>query len=157
MERHIKGDFEVTADYRDYASTTTGTDWKVPRIELTSYLYPVGAKDHTHVAATYHERKATTEAIMGQVGTRQPDNQFTWTSDTLPQTRSAGRLRLTRKGSRVFHLTAPADSNDWTLIGYRDLAPTELRQLLLQLQSADLTSEVTGVFTNVTIRAEKIE
>lgn len=153
----VKGDFEVTADYRDYSSATTGTDWKVPRVELTSYLYPVGAKDHSHVAAAYHERNATTEAIMGQVGTRQPDNQFTWTSDLVPQTRSAGRLRLSRKGSRIFHLTAPADSNDWTLIGFQDLAPTELRQILLQLQSADPASAATAVFTNFTIRAEKIE
>ena len=153
----IKGDFEVTVDYRDYASTTTGTDWKVPRVELTSYLSAAGAKDHTYVAATYHERKATTESIQGQVGTRQPDNQFTWTSDFLPQTRSAGRLRLSRKGNRVFHLSAPADSNDWTLIGYQDITPTELRQLLLQLQSANPADEATAVFTNVTIRAEKIE
>ena len=61
----IQGDFEVTADYRDYASTTTGTDWKVPRIELTSYLSAAGAKDHTYVAATYHERTAAREAIPG--------------------------------------------------------------------------------------------
>ena len=153
----IQGDFEVTADYRDYKSKSIGTDWKVPRVELASYLYPVGGKDHSHVFAVFHERKADSEAIQGQVGTRGADNQFTWTSDVLSQERSAGRLRLARKGKRVFQLTAPTDSNDWTLVGFNDLGNEDLRQLILSVRSDDLTADVTAILTNFTIRAAKIE
>ena len=153
----IQGDFEVTADYRDYQSKSIGTDWKVPRIELASYLYPVGGKDHSHVFAVFHERKANSEAIQGQVGTRGADNQFTWTSDIFTQERSTGRLRLARKGKRVFQLTAPADSNDWTLVGFNDLDNEDLRQLILSVRSDDLTADVTATLTNLTIRADKIE
>ena len=153
----IQGDFEITADYRDYKSTSIGTDWKVPRVELSSFLYPIGGKDHSHVFAVYHERKANSEAIQGQVGTRTADNQFTWTSDVFSQERSAGRLRLARKGSRHYYLTAPTDSNDWTLVGFNDLGNEDLRQLLLSVRSDDLTADVTATLTKITIRAAKIE
>ncbi len=154
----IQGDFEITADYRDYKSKSSGTDWRVPRVELAASLYqPSDSRTYSHSAAVFHERKVNSEGVIAQLGTRGANNQFTWTTDIHSEERSAGRLRLARKGSRVYYLTAPADSENWTLISFNDLGNEDLRQLLLSVRSSDLAADVTATLTNLTIRANKIE
>lgn len=155
----IQGDFEITADYRDYVSKSAGTDWKVPRVELGVYLHSTAdPANSSYIASVYHERRGNGEAVLGQLGTRGADGQYAYKSDSQPDVRSTGRLRLSRKGSRLFFLTAPtADSNDWQLITHRDLGNEDLRQLILTLRSDDLAAEATATLTNLVIRADKLQ
>ncbi len=54
------------------------------------------------------------------------------------------------RGSRVYYLSAPADSESWTLINFSDLGNEVLCQLLFNLRSDDLAAEAAA---SLTIRA----
>ncbi len=155
----LKGDFEATLSYRDFESTSDKSDWQAPRVEL--HIPIGGANDspqNTHTAQVGHRRAADGKEILtGGVGERQPDGNKAWKTDQVPTKRTAGRLRVVRQGSMIHHMAAEAGSDNFMVTGSRPASEAEVKSMSFTLRSESQASSASVVFTEITIRAGKLE
>lgn len=156
----LRGDFEITLDYRDFESTTDKTDWQIPRIEIH---VPIGGRDNTpantHTATIGHRRrKDGTAVITSGVGVLQPNGQKAWTTSAEHKTeRTSGRLRLMRVGTMISALAAPPGSDEFVLIGSRAAVESDIHSMSFAIRSESKISNATMTLTGVTIRARELK
>ncbi len=155
----LTGDFEATLSYRDFESKSDKSDYQSPRVEI--HIPIGGANDspqNTHTAASGHRRPADgKEIITGGVGELQPDGKKAWKTDQAATKRTAGRLRMIRNGSMIHHFAAEAGSDNFIITGSRPASDAEVKSMSFTLRSESQASSASVVFTEITIRADKIE
>ena len=155
----LKGDFEVTVGYRDFVSNSDKSDWQSPRLEIHCPIGGVNdSPQNTHTVQVGHRRPADGKEILtGGVGERQPDGNKAWKTDQTPTQRTAGRMRLVRRGTILHSMHAAAGSDDFTVLGSRPASDAELKSMSFTLRSESKNSSASFVITEISIRADKLE
>jgi hypothetical protein len=154
----LVGDFEVTLDFRDFASTPVLTDWRVPRVDISASIFPsANAQQSSHSAGLALRRNHNGDlkllATQGEKGT---DGKFSYKTTEAPVEVAAGRLRLVRQGSSMFYQFAPSGTESWQTIRMLPIDPGPVRTLSVGLRAEDLEASAETVLTHLTIRAQEL-
>lgn len=151
----LRGDFEVTLDYHDFASTPVLTDWRVPRVDISGWIFSKDDPKKLAIAlGVCHRRNHDGKLkLLGTQGVRGADDKFSYKTQEASTERDGGRLRLVRQGSTMFYQAAPLGSDEWQTICRLPAESGPFRSLSLGIRAEDMEASSQAVFTNVTIRA----
>lgn len=154
----LAGDFEVTLDYRDFTSTPILTDWRVPRVDMSGWIFASDDPQKLLVALGICHRRDRNESIrlLGTQGVRNAEGKYTYKTIDTATARDSGRLRLVRQGSTMFYQAAPSGSEEWQTICRMEAAPGPFKGLSLGIRAEDLEAGGQAVFTNINIRAAEL-
>lgn len=152
-------DFEITLDYRDFKSHAVGTDWRIPRVDISGQIFK--ADDFVrpvHILGIAHRRAADLKQTMTAMqGDKGPDETLIWRMSQLSATRDSGRLRLIRQKNLIYYQTAPFGSEAWSTISCRPCDAGIFKLIVFGLRAEDLLGSGEVVLTNLTIRAAEIQ
>ena len=151
----LAGDFEVTLDYRDFTSVPVLTDWRVPRVDMSGWIFATDDSQKLLVALGICHRRDRDGSIrlLGTQGIRDAEGKYNYKTVDTSTERDGGRLRLVRQGSMMFYQSAPPASEDWLTICRMEAAPGPFKGLSLGIRAEDMEASGQAIFTNITIRA----
>lgn len=151
----LDGDFEITLDYRDFASTTKRNDGQVPRVDISALVHSeTKPNESLNVAAVSHRRDYGKTMYLSSIqGDKAADGKFIFKSNDLKTDRTGGRLRLVRQQTTVFYQVAAADSEEWVTISRGTIDAGPVKSLSIGLRAEDLEATADVLLTKITIRA----
>lgn len=154
----LAGDFEVTLDYHDFSSTPILTDWRVPRVDMSGWIFATDDPQKLQVALGVCHRRNHDGSIklLGTQGIRDAEGKYKYKTEETITERNSGRLRLVRQGSMMFYQSAPPASEDWLTICRMEAAPGPFKGLSLGIRAEDLEASGQAVFTRINIRAAEL-
>lgn len=154
----LKGDFDVTVGFRDFASKTDKTDWQIPRIEIH---IPIGADGSpwniAKAALIGHRNHLDGKRIAEGISERQPNGTFSWKNSEKTVQETSGRLRIVRVGSTIHTLTAPSRTDDWVTMATRIGCDEDINTIWFSLRSESAKSSASIQLTEFSIRARNLE
>ena len=154
----VLGDFEITLDYRDFASIPMVTDWRAPRVDVSAAGHSItDPQQSLHGMGIAHRRNQNGDLkIIATQGDKGADGKVAYKTNERPTGRDSGRLRLVRQGSLMFYQTAPLGTDNWVTIKIQDIDPGPVKNASFGVRAEDLEGSGDAILTNVTIRAREI-
>lgn len=153
----IRGDFDIIVSYQDFEASAVeggnGTAMLMTILNNTTADESSVARKYVHRANDRHENIAQCLQVQKPVEGERRDY-----FGTVPMEESSGRLRLSRRGNRMYFLTAEGDSPHFQLRGQRETATDDIRMdgLRLLTQVYKKGGGVSVVWTDLIVRAESL-
>ena len=152
----IQGDFDVMAEY-DHFMTAPPAMGGCTVMLLTALDNPT--RDEAFITRSHNRPSATKVDQMTQsvIVAHTPEGEKQDYFTTNPMEERSGRLRLARRGGKMFYLSAEGHSENFRLRGTRDVGrdPVQMNGVRLVSQVTNKSSSAV-VWKQVTVRAEKI-
>lgn len=151
----ISGDFDVVVEYDRFEAETA--DDGSATVALLANLDNASNDEYWVGRRHYPRANGTIEQIVNCVVVRRlPEGEQRQYFVTEPMEERSGRLRLARRGNRIYYLTAEADSPNWLLRGEKPVAsdPVATDGLRLFTQIHQKGGAVSVDWKRLQIRAE---
>lgn len=155
----LVGDFEITMDFRDFASTAVLTDWRVPRVDLSAAIHASAAPDKSANAIGVSLRRNQNGDIklLASQGDVEAGGKINWKAAELATDLTGCRLRMVRQGVSMFYQFALPDSDTFQTFALLPVDTGPVRNITMGLRAEDLQASGEAVLTNVIIRAKEIQ
>lgn len=151
----VRGDFELTLDYRGFESKTEQQDWQIPRVEVVlelGGLFNTPENTHQMMAGIRRPPNGILVPYTGH-GTHMTD-KYDWKYTTTETNAPTGRFRFVRKGDKAYYLFAKGDSEDWILSNTGTISQEPIKRGHFSLLAEMPTSSGEVVFTRFTLKAQ---
>ena len=151
----IHGDFAATVAYEDFESDPVegGHSTLILIANMKSRDHAFVTRRHMSSAAGLHEN--IVQCCLVEV---KPQGERRDYFVTQPMEERSGRLRLSRRGNKIYYLSAEGDSPNFRLWGSREFSaePIPAEGLVLLAQVHPKGSFVSVVWKNIDVRAERV-
>jgi tetratricopeptide (TPR) repeat protein len=159
LQGSLIGDFEITMDFRDFASTAVQTDWRVPRVDLSASIHANATpeKSANAIGASLRRNQNGDIKLLASQGDVGADGKINWKAAELATDLTGCRLRLVRQGVSMFYQFALPGSDSFQTFALLPVETGPVRHVTMGLRAEDLEASGEAVLTNVIIRAKEIQ
>ena len=147
----LKGDFEITLSFEQLQMQ------RPPKGQRTGVMLACAIDNEQQDSVTTYRRinDLGAHVVAAGWGAAMPDKKRKYGGLAVTNAAESGRLRLSRKGSKIFHLFAENDSEEFELIHESIVGREDVRtHTIIDVGNADGTTAV--VWKELTIDAEAI-
>jgi hypothetical protein len=159
LQGSLVGDFEITMDFRDFASTAVQTDWRVPRVDLSALIHTKATPEQpaNSVGAALRRNQNGDLKLLASQGDTGADGKVNWKAAELATDLTGCRLRLVRQGVSLFYQFALPGSDSFQTFALLPVETGPVRNVTMGLRAEDLEASGEAVLTNILVRAKEIQ
>lgn len=152
----VEGDFDITAEYKDFAARPSlkGSS----SLLLVAFLQSKASEEYyitrRHMIPSANSLQHIVQCVVVSNLGENSKREYFATRNVEEQ---SGRLRLSRRGTKMYYLTSEGDSPNFRLIGTHDCAkdPVQMDGIRLVNQIHEV-GESQVVWKNISVRAERL-
>ncbi len=145
----IKGDFIATVDYKQLKTTPVKESWG----SGMSFKFKMAA---SYEAGIEVRQTSTGQSVNCVWQMPTPARSSVYYAENHADFPTEGRLRLVRRGSTVYFLTAEPGSDDFRLLTTRPLGLADIERIGAQVDCSDAAGGADVLVTHIAIQAQQL-